>query len=69
MKDNCELFVKRPYYTKVGNYLKVGIRIYLYPSRMWLRDKNGQMRQVMRENFHTDTEYYSYIKSLIFNKK
>jgi hypothetical protein len=36
---------------------------------MWLRDKNGQMRQVMRENFHTDSEYYNYMKSLIFKKK
>lgn len=36
---------------------------------MWFRDNTGKMRQVLRDNFHTDTAYYDFITSLLFSKK
>jgi hypothetical protein len=31
---------------------------------MWFRDKNGNMRCVLRKDFYTDTEYYQFIINL-----
>ena len=36
---------------------------------MWFRDSNGKMRLVLRDNFHTDSEYCDYITDLYFKKK
>jgi len=31
---------------------------------MWFRNKKGKMVCVMRENFHTDSQYYEFILNL-----
>lgn len=31
---------------------------------MWFRDKKGNMRCVLRKNFHSDSEYYNFIAKL-----
>jgi hypothetical protein len=35
---------------------------------MWFRDKNGVMRYVLRNDFHTDSEYYDYISNICSKK-
>jgi len=32
---------------------------------MWFRDKDGNMRCVLRQDFHTDSEYYEYIRNIV----
>jgi len=32
---------------------------------MWFRDKNGGLHCIMRNDFHTDTEYYEYIAKIV----
>jgi hypothetical protein len=36
---------------------------------MWFRDREGKMRQVIREDFYTDSEYYNFIANLFFKNK
>lgn len=35
---------------------------------MWFRDSKGKMICVMRDNFHTDTEYYTHLQNIIRKK-